>query len=415
MANSPAPIGEANSLLPRWAFVVLALTAASIGLASSAITTQFFVLGLERIEADEVAREVLIATGILMILTELMAFGLAALLPVHQLRALRTKLVVCGVMLLTFEAATIYITQVALIRTSDSVATAGSNRIENLQLSISNRRATADGLRANGKLQSASSNAWTRHLGALALRDALGEQKQIEHMADELSRLEATVRPTLSTVLGANGMVAYSVARALLISLMGLVMFAAAGALLREARSAVAASTSGINASTLTSTPVELKSTPKAEGKQSDISSAATLSSLPTLRYFTLPIAAMAVAPMAYSAQHAHAATEKTQDSTHARNPPQETPEQSIQSAIGAEPDDRRYLRVREGVVAGHIKPSVRGIQATEDCGTLVARHYLRQLEESGITERSGKGWAKKKATGQALIDSPEFASNTVS
>ena len=70
-----------NTCLPRWAYTVLAVLAAVIGLASSAVTAQFFVMGLQRVEPDTFARDALMAAGLLMVVTELAAFGLAALLP----------------------------------------------------------------------------------------------------------------------------------------------------------------------------------------------------------------------------------------------------------------------------------------------------------------------------------------------
>lgn len=226
-----------NNHMPVWAYTVLALISAGIGLASSAVTAKFFVLGLERIEADAMARDVLVATGMLMISTELVAFGLAALLPMGQLRALRTKLIICGALLLGFEAATIYITQVALIQSASAEQTADSTRIRELRESIDNRRASAQSLRANGTTQTASTHAWVRNQGATVLRDALKVEADIEPLAAELVRLQSTVRPNLTSVLGESGMLTYSVIRALLISAMGVVMFGAAGVLLREARS----------------------------------------------------------------------------------------------------------------------------------------------------------------------------------
>jgi hypothetical protein len=72
---------EQDTHLPRWAYRLLALAAAVIGLACSAVTARFFVLGLERTESDGLAREALILAGVLMIVVELAAFGMAALLP----------------------------------------------------------------------------------------------------------------------------------------------------------------------------------------------------------------------------------------------------------------------------------------------------------------------------------------------
>lgn len=222
--------------MPKWAYFTLAGVAAAIGLASSAVTAKFFVLGLDRLEADPGARELLVATGLLMIVTELMAFGLASLLPTHQLKTIKRKLIVCGVLLLAFEAATIYITQVALTQTANAATTASQSRISDLRLTIDARRATAKSLRHNGEAQSASSNAWVRSLGVAALRESVNTEQQIEGLSAEYSKLEAAERPTMTTVLGEKTMLVYSVVRAILISAMGLVMFAVAGTLVRHAQ-----------------------------------------------------------------------------------------------------------------------------------------------------------------------------------
>lgn len=229
MTNSEAPF------LPRWAYLLIAAVTAAIGLASSAVTAKFFVLGLDKMESDPVARSVLVATGVLMIVTELAAFGIAALLPAHKLRSMRTTLLACGALLLAFEATTIYVTQAAIDQASEVEANSNAQRIRELQLSIDSRRAAAKSLRANGDTQSSSSNAWTRTLGASALRDALRVEEQITPMAAELAKLQGGTKPTMGSVLGQTGTQVYGIVRGLLISAMGLVMFSAAGALVREA------------------------------------------------------------------------------------------------------------------------------------------------------------------------------------
>ena len=73
-----------NFAFPTWAYIALAAITATVGIASSAVTGKFFVLGLARLESDPVAREVLVAAGLLMIITELIAFGLSARdVPLH--------------------------------------------------------------------------------------------------------------------------------------------------------------------------------------------------------------------------------------------------------------------------------------------------------------------------------------------
>ena len=220
--------------LPRWVYIALSALTATIGLAASGVTAKFFILGLERLEPDPTARSILVATGLLMIATELAAFGIASLLPANKLRSVRTKLIATGLLLLAFEAVTICVTQGALDQASESAMTASTQRIQELQATIQARRAAAQSLRANGNRQSASANGWTRTLGASALRDALKVEDQIDPLAHELAQLQAAARPTTASVLGAQGVMAYGLARGILISAMGLVMFGVAGALLRE-------------------------------------------------------------------------------------------------------------------------------------------------------------------------------------
>lgn len=271
---SSMPSTSEASSLPRWVYVILATVTAGIGLAASGVTAQFFVLGLERLEPDPVARSILVATGLLMIATELAAFGVAALLPADTLRGMRRKLIATGVLLLAFEGATIAITQGALDQASEVAASASSQRVQELQASIQARRAAAQSLRENGAKQSASSSAWTRTLGANALRDALKVEGEIEPLAVELTRLQAAARPTTASVLGEQATMAYGLARGLLISTMGLVMFATAGALLREALTqgrltpAVSGSmprqalATGVNVATLKPAPVATETPP---------------------------------------------------------------------------------------------------------------------------------------------------------
>ena len=375
-----------NTCLPRWAYTVLAVLAAVIGLASSAVTAQFFVMGLQRVEPDTFARDALMAAGLLMVVTELAAFGLAALLPKTQLRALRWRLIACGMLLLAFEASTIYVTQVTLVKTGDAAAKSVSTRIADLRSSIDSRRAAAAGLRTNGERQSSSIHSWNRVAGAAALRESLEAEQQTEPMAQELARLEAQQQPTLSDVLGTRGMLAYSVARALLISLMGLVMFGAAGALLRCALSAGTASP-----------PVAPPLAARVESTRP--------------RYTSVPLrgAAFAVAAVPMSALAVPMATYA---------PPLPTPPFISVPAVLAQPQPviakqaqlpaqlkpsvlceqstaSRYALVKDAVLAGRIKPSVRCIQAEIQSGTLVARRMLHQLAADAVIVRAGQGWAR--------------------
>lgn len=91
-----------------------------------------------------------------MIVTELAAFFLAALLPpARRLRALRVKLLTLAVLLVSFECATIYLTQRVLSHGADAHSSL-QTRIEQLQDSIKAQRLTATAPRENGSMQSES-------------------------------------------------------------------------------------------------------------------------------------------------------------------------------------------------------------------------------------------------------------------
>jgi len=364
---------------------------------------EFFILGLERAEPDTLAKDALIAAGVLMIITELAAFGLSAMLPASQLKALRWRLIACGLMLLTFEAATIYVTQVTLVKSSEATAGAATTRIADLRASIDSRRASATGLRQNAAQQSISIFGASRAAGASSLRQALDIDKDIEPMAKELARLQAGKTATLTDVLGETGMLIYSVSRALLISIMGLVMFGAAGSLMR---CAFAAGTPAVPAVPV---PATFKRTETVSPKEIYYPSKAFIAA-------GLPFAAMA-APMVHAAPHvpvAPSATVPTQG--HLSNVPVSVHQvhedstatktvrvrvrKSTAIADGKKQDTGtegksagRYERVKAGVLAGQIKPSVRGIQAVEGGGKEVVSRYIKKLAQDNVIEREGRGW----------------------
>ncbi|MDD2729298.1 hypothetical protein [Malikia sp.] len=55
--------------------------------------------------------------------------------------------------------------------------------------------------------------------------------------------------------------------------------------------------------------------------------------------------------------------------------------------------DGARFLRVKAGIEAGRIKPSLRAIYAAEGASQEVARRYLVELEQAGVIERAGRGY----------------------
>lgn len=424
---------EQDSHLPRWAYRLLALAAATIGLACSAITAKFFIIGLERTESDGLAREALILAGVLMIVVELAAFGMAALLPRERLKALRTRLIWTGVALVAFEVATIYAVQVALVSSSDATHQGTSSRIAHLEASIAQNRQTAAALVATGARSGESQHASSRANGAQALREAARIEQRNAALSAELSQLQAGQHPTLTTVFGAAGMIGYSVARSVLIVGMGLVMFAAAGALLRAGR---AVSVAGSSAQSLGTrpTPSAPIRTGYAHGTEAApaglpaalpsaarrwLAAGVPLAAIPAAAAFAAPgvaVTAPAVAatpagepvtPESHTAQApAPAASPSSQSraaSATAETQPRRkaSPRKRAAIEVGSKRDSgvgdldgHRYRRIAASVRAGRLKPSIRAIQAAEGGGTATVRGYMQQMERDGVIERNSKGYA---------------------
>ena len=396
----------------RWVYILLAIVSAAIGMASCAVTANFFILGLQRIEADAFARDALMAAGILMIITELATFGLAALLPRAQLEALRWRLMICGLLLLSFEASTIYVTQVTLTKASEATASATSTRIADLRASIDSRRAGAAALQANGIRQTDSIHGFNRAAGAAALRESLEADKQIEPLTTELARLESQKRTTLTDVLGRQGMLAYTVARALLISVMGLVMFGAAGALLRAgmhfestvAASSTVASTVASTVKAQSSTLPRWTSTLPKHGSTAYAIAAAPMGAIaaPVALYVPPIPQPPAISAASTVKQPAPAALAPTPIVKAIPEPVQaRTPAPVLATVLTPEPvqstvehgTDARYEHIKTTVLGGQIKPTVRAIQTEAVCGTALARRYLQQLAAAGLIVPAGQGW----------------------
>ncbi len=360
----------------RW----LAAAAAAIGIAASVVTAQFFIVGLQRLEADAPARNALIAAGVLMIVTELAAFFLAALLPTRQLRALRAQLLLCAGLLVAFEGATIYLTQRTLAHSADAQHTSLQTRIAQAQASLHAQRSTIDNLRQNGATQSASKYNWIRQDGAQTLQRAAAMEPQTTALANQLAALQAQQRPTMTAALGHQGMLAYTVARALLVSGMGLVMCGAAGALLRAARMPTPAPA----AITPVPTPAPLPRASFASG-----------ASASRWRALAAPMASVALAPVAFALPAALAAPVATAAPTVPTPAPTPKPPTAPQApkAMPTAPTDTRYQQARAGVLGGSIKPSVRALHAAIGGSTVSIRALQQQLLQERVIERHGQGY----------------------
>lgn len=225
--------------MPPSTLRALAALALLLGLACAVVNGWFFALGLERLEPDATARAPLLLAGWLMVASEHVAVGLAALLPV-AFAGLRRRLLWLGLALLAFECVSMFAAQRALEHGSVMATSAQTSHAAGLRAAIDSQRATLEQLRSNGARQSESSNSWRQHLGAAALRDSLAGQQRLQALESELAALQGGIRPTLTGVLGKSGATALAAARALLIGVMGLVLMSAAGQLWAAGRTGTA-------------------------------------------------------------------------------------------------------------------------------------------------------------------------------
>lgn len=229
-----------GGLLPRWACLALAALCAGLGGWASVVTLRYFEFGARALEADEAARALASTTALLLVVLEMAAFALAALLPRQRLRAQRWGLAVLAVSVLAFECLTIVLVQQGITRAADVGAEARQQRVIELRASITALRATAEELRNAAAASSQSKVLASRQSAAESLNAALETERLVQARTAELAELQAALRPTTTQILGEQGALAYSVTRGLLVSVAGLVLFGAAGSLLRAAGEGVA-------------------------------------------------------------------------------------------------------------------------------------------------------------------------------
>jgi hypothetical protein len=339
----------------------------------------------------------LIAAGVLMIVVELAAFGLSALLPRERLRGLRLQLMLIGALLVGFEGVTIYVTQYLLAHSAEAHSQGAASQLEHQASKLAGTREAVALLRAKAARESTSPYAWIRETGAATLREAAAMETSADAEARELTRLQVARSPTLTDALGESGMLAYSVARALLISVMGLVMFGASGALLRASRQDGVIVTT---APTVTEPTVTQPVTSFAHGRQ--VTPAGASHSVPSLRRWAAAGVPIATVPAAFAAPTVTVtapAPTVTAPAVTLKAPTVTTRTVTVPTATTRV----RYERIRAGIEAGTIKPSVRAIQAAEGGGTAAVRACLKRMERDGVIERTGRGYALTNAAAKSI------------
>ena len=419
-------IQDGDRHLRPLAYYALALLAGGIGLSASVVTAQMLAQAIQSAEPAGPARELLTWAAILFVASEMVASLIVGLVPVRRLRALRWQLTACTVALVAFEVASLFGARLMLARTADAQADARQVRVEQLRASIEASRRSAAALVEAGQRSSQSSLASSRADGAQSIRDAAAMEAATARLTAELAQLEAARTPTATAIFGEFGVIMLAVAQAVLTSVIGLAFAGAAGGLARAARDARAA-TSAENSTdvrfctstdavatpapptaTLAENPADVPATPRRAPlavEQLQAVPTGAVAAVPSWGRYAFPASAIAagaglvaMAPSQASAAQVEVAT----PAAAAVDTPEEAKKKARRAATPravsvrdtgvGEGDGARFLRVREGVEAGRIKPSVRAIYAAEGASQAVAKRYLLALEQAGVIEVAGQG-----------------------
>ena len=391
-----------TSNLPRWAAHLLAAVCTAVALGAAWVQFDLFTLVIHLTETRPELRTTLDCMTLLFVGGELLAVFIAGLMPE---RGWRRRLRLLATAAVALEVVMIFGAQVTMARSADAVVDAQQGRIEQLRASISSQRRAVDALTDAARRQSESIHAHVRADGAQSLRRVASMEAQTLALSRELADLEAKQVATATEVFGERGMIATKVASAVLVSAFCLTFSGAAGALLGTAQAQPLLPSA--ETATPSPSPVPAYSTPMAQRWAAGVTLAAipaaafavptvTVAAPVTPRTATAPTAMEpAVTPDDATAQTVTENT-VTPESTATMPEPTATPKPArARTATASTATTRvRYERIRAGIVAGTIKPSVRAVQAAEGGGTAEVRACLQRLERDGLLVRAGQGWA---------------------
>lgn len=416
-------------LSPR-AYTWIGLTLLALGLAISGVNGTFYIVGLGRIESDPEVRELRAWYGILAIVAHAAFFSVGALLRHDRFKTSRRLLATLACFLLLLEIATVYTTKVVFAKSAEVAAVSVDSRVQQLQAQIEDNRRTAQALREAGEKSSRSWVADSRADGARSIREAAALEARNEALIAELSRAQVERRPTVTSVLGGDGMRLFSAASSIAFILAGVTAVSVGGLLIGVARSHAAARTAPATAPAIA--PAE-QALHRAAEPTAPLYSAAHRWAMAGIPAAAIPAAAFAapvvtVSAPAYPAVQTPApvaevpttaepaagpapAAEPVQTGSATETEP--VHEEDTAGAVAEEPvtapqvdpvavqsadctvdeTDPRYARVFAAVQSGALTPSIRAIQAAEGGGTDIVRGYLKRMESGGLLVRAGRGY----------------------
>jgi hypothetical protein len=211
-----------------------ALLCFALALLTAATTAWFVVEGIQATEPESSARWAKVASGVLLLILEMGAFGLAGQWPEHK-KVLRPL----GFAILALEITLMSVSQISIGLTAGKAASNGAGTVEEIRAQAKESRAAAEALRADAANMRKSKHGWIQQQAGE--RSAAAEQSK--SAAAAVASLEKNTVAKVSTpiveIVGTAGLIGLSVALSLALSLSGIALMHVAGSLRRRASGAL--------------------------------------------------------------------------------------------------------------------------------------------------------------------------------
>ena len=212
-----------------------ALLCFALALLTMATTAWFVVEGINATEPDSPARWAKVASGVLLLVLEASAFGLAGQWPEHSkvLRAL-------GWAVLALEITLMSVSQISIGMTAAKSASNGAGTIDEIRAQAKESRAAADALRADAANMRKSKHGWIQQQAGERSAAAAEQSKSAAAAVASLEKHGAvTVSTPIVEIVGKGGLIGLSIALSVALSLSGIVLMHVAGSLWRRASGAL--------------------------------------------------------------------------------------------------------------------------------------------------------------------------------
>jgi hypothetical protein len=404
------------------------------------VTGWFIIEGIEATEPDSPARLAKIAAGILLLILELSAFGIAG-----QWTEYKTVLRSLGFFILALEITLMSVSQISIGMTAGKAATHGKDNSSELREQAKENREAAAALRADADKLRKSKHAWKQEEAAKKSSEAAALSRGAGASVADMSKANtAAVSTPVIEVVGERGLIALSIALSVALSLSGITLMHVAGSLRRRASGALPVDLQilellqrvhGVPGGQAVPRLAPSPATPAAPAKQAatPVYSSWTGKGIPLATVGALGV--MGAAQTVQAAPAAPTAAPVNADRAAAMTPvnvnplspvndyppavvtpvnvdPQAPAKKARKARVAhdgavmdtgvGEHDGYRYRRALAGVKAGTMRPSRDGLFAAVGASPPTAKRYIEAMAAAGevVPNPNGCGWVRAQKGG---------------